>query len=359
VTEPGEDFGEDPFFELARQVRPDSAASDAAPGESTAMSAGAAAAEHASPRDEAAAARPGRWWTSLGPGDDDEPDADPDRLPVHFRDTPRGSSEAISLAPAPRGRRRLLGHSGGESTGAFEPAVARPPVTAAPRVATPPSAPVSRARSAPAVTPYRRLFPAITPASVPGLDGYADDGEADAHDQAYDDRHEGKVGGAWRSATFILACATAALGIGFGVTFYQAFEFRNRASELEAVLPAAAIQMALQGDNIQGVAYFAPQFARGVLAIDGLQPPPPGQRVILWADSHKNGIAAVAAVVPDQYGSRIYVEIRRTPSDLVRLFATYEPAGRTLPTAPTGVEVLSGDAPLGIGPLQSPPAASH
>jgi hypothetical protein len=235
----------------------------------------------------------------------------------------------------------------------FDDILALPRVTP-PESSTTPAPAVAKAAT-PLGAPKVRRLPVLSPATLPGLDGY---GDAALDEAPLAGTRTGGVSGGWRTATVMFACAALALGVGLGLTFYELVDYRNRTTELEGILPGVAIQVGFVGDNVQGIGYFAPQFARGVLTIDGLQPVPATQKVVIWAQSQQDGISAVTFITPDQYGSRLYVEIRRLPSDLVRLFATAEPASKTLPSAPTGKELFSGEPPVGLGPLQSPPTST-
>ena len=241
----------------------------------------------------------------------------------------------VALPSGPARGRRFFGRGAGRpeeedlTTDIYAEALAIP----APAAARAPG-------GTPAATPTRPL----APASIPGLDGYYDDELEEDDDD--DEEADSKVGSSWRTATFVLVLAVVALVGGLGFTFYTLLNTRTDLNAINAKIPSYAVQIGFKGDDLQGIGYFASDYKRGVLALDGVKPAPAGKMIVVWSTSRNDGTKPVSTLSADRNGGRLYVELRRVPPDVMRIFATLETQGRTLPTTPAGPEVFSGDAPF-------------
>lgn len=239
----------------------------------------------------------------------------------------------VALPSGPTRGRRFFGRGAGRpeeedlTTDIYAEALAIPAPAAAPAPG-----------GTPAVAPTRPL----ATASIPGLDGYYND-ELDEDD---DEEAEAKVGSKWRIATFVLVLAVVALVGGLGFTFYTLLTTRSDLNAINAKIPSYAVQIGFKGEDLQGIGYFASDYKRGVLALDGVKPAPAGKMIVVWSTSRKDGTKPVSTLSADRNGGRLYFELRRVPPDVMRIFATLETQGRTLPTTPAGPEVFSGDAPF-------------
>lgn len=359
-----EDFGDDPFFEVAPPAAVVQEEHAETLGESRPAGDGkeptaevVAVPEPDAPVAQVAitAARTPTiddFLSGIAPDEDDQPAAGDALLAALHGEEPgrkrrrfgrRKSGSALRAAqPAPeialpsgttRGRRFFFGHRAGRpeeedlTTDIYAQALAIPAPAAAPAPG-----------GTPAVAPTRPL----APASIPGLDGYYDD-ELEEDD---DEEADAKVGSSWRTATFVLVLAVVALVGGLGFAFYTLLNTRTDLNAINAKIPSYAVQIGFKGEDLQGIGYFASDYKRGVLALDGVKPAPAGKTIVVWSTSRKDGTKPISALSADRNGGRLYFEVRRVPPDVMRIFATLETQGRTLPTTPAGPEIFSGDAPF-------------